>query len=54
MSLLVNFEDTVELNKNTLRACGWSKGVSQGMTEYINLELSGNDNGGYQLTKGNI
>jgi hypothetical protein len=40
-----NVEWSVELNRNMLCVYGLSKGRNSGMTEYINLELSGNDNG---------
>ena len=51
MSLLRNVEGSVELNHNMLCVYGLSKGCNSGMTEYINLEFSGNDKGDNQLTK---
>ena len=51
MSLSGNVEGSVELNYNMLCIYGLSKGCDSGMTEYINLELSGNDKGDDQLTK---
>ena len=51
VSISGNIKGTVELNQNTLCVYGFSKGCSSGMTEYINLELSGNDKGDDQLTE---
>ena len=51
MSLLKNAKGSVEINQSMLCVCGLSKGRNSGMTEYINLELSGNDKGDDHLTK---
>ena len=51
MNLSVNVEGIFELNHCILCLYGLLKGCSSGMTEYINLEFSGNDKGDDQLTK---
>ena len=45
MSLSGNVDGSVELNQNILCVYELSKRCNSGRTEYINLELSGNDKG---------
>jgi hypothetical protein len=51
MSFPGKVEGSVELNHNLLCVYMLSKGCNSGMTEYINLEFSGNGKGDDQLTK---
>ena len=46
-----NVERRVKLNINTLFVYSLLKGRTSGMTEYINLEFSGNDKGHDQSTE---
>jgi len=46
VSLSENVEGRIELNQNPLCLYGLSKGCNTRITEYINLENSGNDKGG--------
>jgi len=52
VSLSENVEGSVELNQNMLCVYGLSKGCNTGITEYVNLENSGNDKEHDQ--KGNV
>ena len=52
MRLSGNVEASVELNKKIYMSKNFIKGIHSGMTEYVNLELSGNDKGDDQ--KSNI
>jgi hypothetical protein len=51
VDLSLNVERRVELNQDTLCVYGFSKGRTPGMTECMNLGLSGNDEGYDQLTR---
>ena len=52
VSLSENVKESVELNQKTLCVYELNKGLNSGMTEHINLEISGNDKGDDQ--KGNV
>ena len=43
VKLLENVEGSVELNQNTICVYRLSKGCNSGMSEYVNLEISGDD-----------
>ena len=51
MKLSGNVEGSVELNQNTLRTCGLSKGSISGIANGIKLKLLGNGEGEDPLIK---
>ena len=51
VSLAEKIEGSVEITQKLLCVYRLSKGRNLGLTEYSNLELSGNNKGAYQLTE---